>query len=207
MREYSTPAVVDVPASARMTDTVFERAEDRTRDWLSCGARAAWRRLGPGRAARKRSGRTSRRASSGTRSWRSPRACPGIRFGDRVAILSRTRYEWTLFDYALWPSARSVPVYPTSSAEQVFWMLNDSGRVGGRGGAEDPARPSPRSRPAAPAARASWQLEPRARCDELYGRGARHRARRVASAGARSGPRDCRDDHLHLGHHRAPEGL
>ncbi|WP_371655611.1 MULTISPECIES: long-chain fatty acid--CoA ligase [unclassified Streptomyces] len=51
----------------------------------------------------------------------------GVRFGDRVAIMSRTRYEWTLFDFALWSiGAQSVPIYPTSSAEQVFWMLHDS---------------------------------------------------------------------------------
>ncbi|MFE2374113.1 AMP-dependent synthetase/ligase [Streptomyces sp. NPDC059398] len=51
----------------------------------------------------------------------------GVRFGDRVAIMCRTRYEWTLFDFALWSvGAQSVPVYPTSSAEQVLWMLYDS---------------------------------------------------------------------------------
>ncbi|MGW0701675.1 AMP-dependent synthetase/ligase [Streptomyces sp. NPDC002867] len=51
----------------------------------------------------------------------------GVRFGDRVALMSRTRYEWTLFDFALWTvGAHSVPVYPTSSAEQVYWMLHDS---------------------------------------------------------------------------------
>ncbi|MFF2639337.1 AMP-dependent synthetase/ligase [Streptomyces niveus] len=51
----------------------------------------------------------------------------GVRFGDRVAVMSRTRYEWTVFDFALWTvGAQSVPVYPTSSAEQVFWMLYDA---------------------------------------------------------------------------------
>ncbi|AJT63328.1 AMP-dependent synthetase/ligase [Streptomyces chattanoogensis] len=51
----------------------------------------------------------------------------GVRFGDRVGIMSRTRYEWTLFDFALWSvGAQSVPLYPTSSAEQVFWMLHNA---------------------------------------------------------------------------------
>ncbi|WTL28668.1 long-chain fatty acid--CoA ligase [Streptomyces sp. NBC_01498] len=51
----------------------------------------------------------------------------GIRFGDRVALMSRTRYEWTLFDFALWSiGAQPVPVYPTSSAEQVLWILYDA---------------------------------------------------------------------------------
>ncbi|OAH15920.1 AMP-dependent synthetase/ligase [Streptomyces jeddahensis] len=51
----------------------------------------------------------------------------GIRFGDRVALMSRTRYEWTLLTYALWAiGARVVPVYPTSSSEQVRWILDDT---------------------------------------------------------------------------------
>ncbi|MFC9247401.1 AMP-dependent synthetase/ligase [Streptomyces sp. NPDC057136] len=51
----------------------------------------------------------------------------GVRFGDRIALMSRTRYEWTLFDFAVWTvGAQSVPIYPTSSAEQVLWMLHDA---------------------------------------------------------------------------------
>src|SRR4029077_7769526 len=54
----------------------------------------------------------------------------GIGEGDRVALLSRTRYEWTVVDYALWAAgAVTVPVYETSSAEQVEWILNDSGAL------------------------------------------------------------------------------
>ncbi|WP_455351566.1 AMP-dependent synthetase/ligase [Streptomyces sp. SYSU K217416] len=51
----------------------------------------------------------------------------GIRFGDRVALMSRTRYEWTVLAYALWSlGAEVVPVYPTSSIEQVRWILYDA---------------------------------------------------------------------------------
>lgn len=54
----------------------------------------------------------------------------GIEAGDRVAIMSRTRYEWTLCDFALWfAGAVPVPVYETSSASQVAWILQDSGAV------------------------------------------------------------------------------
>lgn len=50
-----------------------------------------------------------------------------IRFGDRVALMSRTRYEWTVLAYALWSiGAEVVPVYPTSSSEQVRWILVDA---------------------------------------------------------------------------------
>src|SRR5215470_10180567 len=52
----------------------------------------------------------------------------GIEPGDRVALMSRTRYEWTLADYAILAAgAVTVPVYETSSAEQVEWILGDSG--------------------------------------------------------------------------------
>ncbi|MEV6481805.1 long-chain fatty acid--CoA ligase [Streptomyces sp. NPDC051576] len=51
----------------------------------------------------------------------------GIRFGDRIAIMCRTRYEWTLFDFASWTiGVQVVPIYPTASAEQVMWILHDA---------------------------------------------------------------------------------
>jgi long-chain acyl-CoA synthetase len=54
----------------------------------------------------------------------------GIRAGDRVALMSATRYEWVLVDYAIWTvGAVSVPVYETDSAEQVAWILADSGAI------------------------------------------------------------------------------
>jgi long-chain acyl-CoA synthetase len=52
----------------------------------------------------------------------------GIGPGDRVAVMSRTRYEWSLVDFALFcAGAVVVPVYETSSAEQLEWILADSG--------------------------------------------------------------------------------
>ena len=54
----------------------------------------------------------------------------GVEFGQRIALMSRTRYEWTLFDYAIgYAGAASVPIYETSSADQVQWILEDSGAV------------------------------------------------------------------------------
>jgi long-chain acyl-CoA synthetase len=51
----------------------------------------------------------------------------GVQPGDRVGIMSRTRYEWTLLDWATWAAgAVPVPVYETSSAEQVLWILTDA---------------------------------------------------------------------------------
>lgn len=54
----------------------------------------------------------------------------GIEVGDRVGIMARTRYEWTLVDFAIWfAGAVSVPIYETSSPSQVAWNLADSGAV------------------------------------------------------------------------------
>ncbi|HYB83571.1 MAG TPA: long-chain fatty acid--CoA ligase, partial [Mycobacterium sp.] len=54
----------------------------------------------------------------------------GVNPGDRVAILSATRYEWVILDYAILSvGALTVPIYDTSSAEQVRWVLEDSGAV------------------------------------------------------------------------------
>ena len=50
--------------------------------------------------------------------------------GDRVAVMSRTRYEWTLIEMAILAAGGVlVPIYDTSSAEQVRWVLEDSGAV------------------------------------------------------------------------------
>lgn len=52
----------------------------------------------------------------------------GLRPGGRVALMSRTRYEWTLFDFAVWTAGgQTVPIYATSSSDQVGWILQDSG--------------------------------------------------------------------------------
>ncbi|CAB4553234.1 MAG: AMP-binding protein [Actinobacteria bacterium] len=54
----------------------------------------------------------------------------GIRPGEAVAIMSRTRYEWALVDYALWfAGAVSVPIYETSAPAQIEWVLSDSNSV------------------------------------------------------------------------------
>ncbi|MGY1913880.1 AMP-dependent synthetase/ligase [Blastococcus sp. SYSU DS0973] len=52
----------------------------------------------------------------------------GVAPGDRVALQAKTRYEWTVFDYAIWTAgAVVVPIYETSSPDQVAWILSDSG--------------------------------------------------------------------------------
>jgi long-chain acyl-CoA synthetase len=52
----------------------------------------------------------------------------GVAAGDRVALQAKTRYEWAVIDFAIWTAgAATVPIYETSSADQVAWILSDSG--------------------------------------------------------------------------------
>lgn len=54
----------------------------------------------------------------------------GVQPGDRVALLSATRFEWSLLDYAIWAAgAASVPIYDSSSPDQIRWIVEDSGAV------------------------------------------------------------------------------
>ena len=76
----------------------------------------------------------------------------GVAAGDRVALQAKTRYEWTLIDYAIWTAgAVTVPIYETSSAEQVAWILSDSGAaaviVETRRARRRPSSPSATRRP------------------------------------------------------------
>ncbi|MEW2551110.1 AMP-dependent synthetase/ligase [Streptomyces zhihengii] len=117
MREFTVPPLATAPQVGGLADSVFDHAlddpdrvalarkdaEGRWQDVTSAGFRDEVLALAKGLLAQ------------------------GVRFGDRVALMCRTRYEWTLFDFALWTvGAQSVPVYPTSSAEQVYWMLHDA---------------------------------------------------------------------------------
>jgi long-chain acyl-CoA synthetase len=120
MREYSTPAAVDIPPSAGLTDAVFERAARepgrvvmRRRDAAAGGG---WRDV------------TAQQFAEDVAALAKGLIAAGIAAGDRVALMSRTRYEWTVIDYAIWAAgATTVPIYETSSAEQVEWILADSG--------------------------------------------------------------------------------
>ncbi|MFG6193702.1 AMP-dependent synthetase/ligase [Nonomuraea sp. JJY05] len=116
MREYSVPVLVDVPASAGLSDTVFKRAEQEP------GAVIMRRRTDGGWPVV-----TASEFRDQVVEVAKGLIAAGISHGDRVALMSRTRYEWTLVDYAIWTvGAVTVPVYETSSVEQVRWILTDS---------------------------------------------------------------------------------
>ncbi|MER6001702.1 AMP-dependent synthetase/ligase [Nonomuraea angiospora] len=116
MREYSVPVLVDVPASAGLSDTVFKRAEQEP------GAVIMRRKTDSGWPVV-----TASEFRDQVVEVAKGLIAAGISHGDRVALMSRTRYEWTLVDYAIWTvGAVTVPIYETSSVEQVRWILTDS---------------------------------------------------------------------------------
>ncbi|WP_285786845.1 AMP-dependent synthetase/ligase [Micromonospora sp. NBRC 101691] len=87
-------------------------------------------------------------------------AAVGVAAGDRVGLVSRTRYEWTLVDYALWSiGAVPVPVYDTSSPDQVAWILADAGAVACVVETAGHARTLAGLRPDLPELRLVWQID------------------------------------------------
>ncbi|AJC54868.1 AMP-dependent synthetase/ligase [Streptomyces sp. 769] len=117
MREFTVPPLATAPRVGGLADSVYDNAEtDPGRTALARkDAAGQWRDVDAGQFRDEVIGLAKGLLAQ------------GVRFGDRVGIMSRTRYEWTLFDYALWSiGAQSVPLYPTSSAEQVFWMLHNA---------------------------------------------------------------------------------
>lgn len=85
----------------------------------------------------------------------------GIEPGQRVGLMSRTRYEWTLIDYAIWAAgAVTVPIYETSSPEQVEWILSDSGAVACVVETDAHLRHVLSVREATPNLRNIWQIAP-----------------------------------------------
>ncbi|HZG05759.1 MAG TPA: AMP-dependent synthetase/ligase [Streptomyces sp.] len=117
MREFTVPALVTEPPVGGLADAVFDHAEEDPRHVVLArkDADGVWRDV------------TAAEFRDQVLALAKGLLAEGVRFGDRVAIMSRTRYEWTLFDFALWSiGAQPVPVYPTSSAEQVYWMLHDA---------------------------------------------------------------------------------
>ena len=122
MREFSIPALAQIPATANLADVVFRRAAEQPqavvlrRSSGVAGDSGSWTDV------------TASQFSGEVIALAKGLIAAGIEPGDRVALMSHTRYEWTLIDYAIWTAgAVTVPVYETSSAEQAEWILSDSG--------------------------------------------------------------------------------
>ncbi|TGY37709.1 long-chain fatty acid--CoA ligase [Microbacterium laevaniformans] len=87
-------------------------------------------------------------------------AAAGIAPGDKVGFIARTTYEWTLVDFALFfAGAVMVPIYETSSAAQISWILSDSGAVAVLGESAEHAARIAEIRSEVPLVRDVWSME------------------------------------------------
>ena len=148
MSEYAAPTL-EVAPGANLTDLLFDVAAARP-DAPALARRegGAWRDVS---AAAFRDEVLA--AAKGL-------VAAGVRPGDRIGLMSRTRYEWTLLDFAIWcAGAVSVPVYDTSSAEQACWMLGDAGAVGCFVETGEHAATVAEARGALPGLRHVWGIE------------------------------------------------
>jgi long-chain acyl-CoA synthetase len=104
----------------------------------------------------------------------------GVQPGDRVALMSRTRYEWTVLDYAILAAGGVVvPVYPTSSLDQMEWILGDSGAVAIVAETSEHARMVATAQARLPALRHMWVIDNDGLAD-ITARGALEPPERVA---------------------------
>lgn len=117
MREFTSPASVPLATGATLTDDLVRHARDTPdRALLARRDGDEWRDV------------PADVFLAEVQAVAKGLIASGVLPGDRVALMSRTRYEWTLLDYAIWyAGAASVPVYPSSSAEQLRFVLADSG--------------------------------------------------------------------------------
>ncbi|HEU5428319.1 MAG TPA: AMP-dependent synthetase/ligase [Actinocrinis sp.] len=119
MREFTVEPLYEVPAGANLTDLVHRNAEEAPgQAVLGRKVDGAWRDV------------TAQEFLDEVTAVARGLVALGVGAGDRVAIMSRTRYEWSLLDFAIFEAGGvPVPIYETSSAEQVAWILSDSGAV------------------------------------------------------------------------------
>ena len=121
MREFSIPALAEIPATSNLANAVFRRAAEQPQA-------AVIRRPSPSGFSGGWDDVTASQFKDEVVAVAKGLVAVGIEAGDRVALMSHTRYEWTLIDYAIWTAgAVTVPVYETSSAEQAEWILSNSG--------------------------------------------------------------------------------
>ena len=120
MKVFSTPAEVLVDPSLNLTSIVERHRADSSNPVLYR------RQMSPGNWQPVRAQQFHQMVTDLAKGL----IASGIRPGDRVGIMSRTRFEWTVIDFAIWyAGAISVPVYETNAAAQAAWALSHSEAV------------------------------------------------------------------------------
>ncbi|ORL14519.1 AMP-dependent synthetase/ligase [Prescottella equi] len=150
MPEFSVPATFTIPEDASAVDSVYEYAATKP-------DHVVFRRLVNGSWVDV----TAREFAEQVTAVAKGLVARGVQPGDRVALMSATRYEWQLIDYAIWSAGGvTVPIYETSSAEQVKWILEDSGAIGLVVETDQHSKTVAEVAEAAPDLRAVLQIEP-----------------------------------------------
>jgi long-chain acyl-CoA synthetase len=117
VREFSVPATTEVGADEAITDLLAANLSEH-------GDEVGFRIQRDGRW----EDVTYREFGAQVSAVAKGLVAAGVKAGDRVALQAKTRYEWTVCDFAIWTAGGVVvPVYETSSADQVAWILSDSG--------------------------------------------------------------------------------
>ena len=119
MNEITIPALIPAAVAGNLTNLISERAHfEPERVIVSRPLGDGWQPV------------TAKAYEEEIKAVAKGLVANGVSFGDRVAIMAKTRYEWTVLDFAIWyAGAVPVPIYETSSAEQVEWILTDSAAV------------------------------------------------------------------------------
>ena len=179
MVEFSVPLLVPLATSGNLGSLVVRQADERPhRVVFSRPAQGRWQDV------------TAAEFRTEVEQVARGLIAAGVQPGDRVGLMSKTRYEWTLVDFAIWTAgAVTVPIYETSSAEQVGWVLGDSGAVACVVETPAHARSVSSAREQAPALVDVWQIESGG-LDDLIAAGTEVTDAALAERRAVAGPDD-----------------
>jgi len=120
MKSYDVPLLVDPVASDNVTDLLIQRAKLTPNHALFERQKpdGTWFNV------------SAAEFQADVESLAKGLIAAGIKPGQAIGLMSRTRYEWTLIDFAIWfAGAVSVPIYETSSSAQIEWILSNSDAV------------------------------------------------------------------------------
>ncbi|GAA2940600.1 AMP-dependent synthetase/ligase [Glutamicibacter bergerei] len=118
MREYSSPLRIHSPENSNITDLLLRHANSAANPALFSvpAANGDWQDI------------TASQFAADVSAIARGFIASGIEQGSRICLMARTRYEWTLVDFAIWyAGCITVPIYETSSPSQVAWIIADSG--------------------------------------------------------------------------------
>ncbi|MBF0671252.1 MAG: long-chain fatty acid--CoA ligase [Salinibacterium sp.] len=150
MKEYSVPALVEADPNANTTDLLVERVKQTPEKPLFAIPQpdGSWKDV------------SCREFERQVITLAKGFVAAGIEPGDRIALMAKTRYEWTLIDFAAWyAGAMLVPIYETSAPAQIQWYLSDSNAVAFFGETPDHFARFDEVRADLPLVRSVWQID------------------------------------------------